>query len=106
MCELKEALKKSKDTAAGLDNIHYQFLKRLPESCLNVLLNVYNDVWESGNFPPSWREALVIPIPKPGKDLKDPKNYRPIALTSCLCKTMERMVNARLVHCLETQGTL
>ena len=53
MGELKEALKKSKDTAAGLDNIHYQFLKRLPESCLNVLLNVYNDVWESGDFPPS-----------------------------------------------------
>ena len=106
MGELKEALKKSKDTAAGLDNIHYQFLKRLPESCLNVLLNVYNDVWESGDFPPSWREALVIPIPKPGKDLQNPKNYRPIALTSCLCKTMERMVNARLVHCLETQGAL
>ena len=106
MGELKEALKKSKDTAAGLDNIHYQFLKRLPESCLNVLLNVYNNVWESGNFPPSWREALVVPIPKPGKDLKNPKNYRPIALTSCLCKTMERMVNARLTHCLETQGAL
>ena len=106
MSELKEALKKSKDTAAGLDNIHYQFLKRLPESGLNVLLNVYNDVWESGNFPPSWREALVIPIPKPGKDTTKPQNYRPIALTSCLCKTMERMVNARLVHCLETQGAL
>ena len=106
MAELKEALKKSKDTAAGLDSIHYQFLKRLPESGLNVLLNVYNDVWESGNFPPSWREALVIPIPKPGKDTTKPQNYRPIALTSCLCKTMERMVNARLVHCLETQGAL
>ena len=104
MSELKEALKKSKDSAVGPDNIHYQFLKRLPESCLEVLLKVYNQVWESGNFPPSWREALVIPIPKPGKDTTKPENYRPIALTSCLCKTMERMVNARLVHCLETTG--
>ena len=102
LSELKEALKKSKDSAVGPDNIHYQFLKRLPESGLNVLLKVYNQVWESGVFPPSWREALVIPIPKPGKDTTKPENYRPIALTSCLCKTMERMVNARLVHCLES----
>lgn len=102
MTELNEALKKSKDSAVGPDKIHYQFLKHLPDSCLNVLLNVYNQVWESCNFPPSWREALVIPIPKPGKDTTKPENYRPIALTSCLCKTMERMVNARLVHSLET----
>ena len=102
LSELKESLKKSKDTAAGPDNIHYQFLRRLPESCLQVLLKVYNQVWESGNFPPSWREALVVPIPKPGKDTTKPENYRPIALTSCLCKTLERMVNSRLVHYLET----
>ena len=47
-------------------------------------------------------EATVIPIPKPGKDHSDPGNYRPIALTSCLCKTMERMVNDRLMWYLES----
>ena len=46
-------------------------------------------------------EAIVIPIPKPGKDSTNPANYRPIALTSCICKTMERMVNDRLVWFLE-----
>ena len=101
LMELKEALRKSGETAAGSDNIHYQLLKHLPESSLNILLRVFNQVWESGVFPPSWREALIIPIPKPGKDTKNPNNYRPIALTSCLCKTMERMVNARLNYCLE-----
>ena len=106
LMELKEALRKSGETAAGLDNIHYQFLKHLPESSLNILLKVYNQVWESGIFPPSWREALIIPIPKPGKDTKNPNNYRPIALTSCLCKTMERMVNARLNYCLENSDML
>ena len=32
------------------------------------------------------RTAVVIPVLKPGKDGTDPKNYRPIALTSCVCK--------------------
>jgi len=31
----------------------------------------------------------------------DPTNYRPIALTSCVCKVMDRMVNNRLVCYLE-----
>ena len=43
---------------------------------------------------------------KPCKDHSDPGNFRPIALTSCLCKTMERMVNACLMWSLELQGLL
>ena len=49
---------------------------------------------------------VVIPIPKPGKDHSDPGNLRPTALTSCFCKTMERMINARLMWSLELQGLL
>ena len=50
-----------------------------------------------------WKIALVIPIPKPGKNHSDPKNYRPIALTSCICKSLERIVNNRLVWYLENK---
>ncbi|GBM82811.1 hypothetical protein AVEN_139455-1 [Araneus ventricosus] len=50
----------------------------------------------------AWHKAIVIPIPKPGKDKQDPNNYRPIALTRCLDKLLERMVGARLMHVLET----
>ena len=53
-------------------------------------------------FLEDWRFATVIPIPKPGKDHAEPTNYRPIALTNCLCKTMERMINKRLIWYLES----
>ncbi|GBM36521.1 putative RNA-directed DNA polymerase from transposon X-element, partial [Araneus ventricosus] len=52
-------------------------------------------------FPLPWLKTIVVPIPKPGKDKQDPNNYRPIALTSCLSKLLERMVSARLMHILE-----
>ena len=99
--ELKKALKKCHDTAVGCDDIHYQFLKHLPFRSLDSLLRIFNQIWHTGILPDSWKEAIVIPIPKPGKDSTNPANYRPIALTSCICKTMERMVNDRLVWYLE-----
>ncbi|WP_419651044.1 RNA-directed DNA polymerase, partial [Thiolapillus sp.] len=86
--------------------MHYKLLTNLPESSLTLLLTVFNSIWESGIFPPSWRKATIVAIPKPGKDSSDPNNYRPIALTSCLCKTMERMVNNRLMWILESKGLL
>ena len=46
----------------------------------------------------------IIPIPKPGKDPAEPNNYRPIALTSCLCKTLGRMINKRLTCFLESNN--
>ena len=48
----------------------------------------------------------MIPIPKPGKDPTNPTNNHPIALTSCICKTMERMINRRLVWYLESHKLL
>ena len=52
----------------------------------------------------SWKQATIISIPKPGKNNLYPLNYHPIALTSCLCKTMEGMVNKRLVWYIESNN--
>ena len=85
--ELQDVLRRAYDTSAGVDEIHYQRLKPLPKSYLLVLLNTFNKIWISGDFPSDWRKAIIIPIPKPGKDPTNPTNYHPIALTSCICKT-------------------
>ena len=47
-----------------------------------------NNIWEFVVVVVSRRSfdlAIIIPIPKPGKDITDPNNYRPIALISCIC---------------------
>jgi len=104
--ELKQCLGEARDTSPGPDGIPYQILRMLPDQCLTVLLDIFNHIWETNNFPQSWRRAMIIPIPKPGKDCSIPANHRPIALTSCLCKTMERIINKRLVYYLESNNML
>ena len=81
-------------------------IAELPVETKNHLLRIFNRIWTTGNIPNQWKIANVIPIPKPGKDPTNPQNYRPIALTSVLCKTMERIVNLRLLEFLESRYIL
>ena len=106
MTELQTAVHKAHDSAAGPDNIHYQMLEHLPEPAQSTLLRLFNDLWQSEEYPKSWSDATVIPIPKPGKNPTSSNNYRPIALTSCVCKTFKCMVNERLIWYLESHNIL
>ncbi|GFX94036.1 RNase H domain-containing protein [Trichonephila clavipes] len=57
------------------------------------------EVWKEHCFPSSWREAIVIPILKPGKVATDPLSYCPIALTSCffsLLRVYQALILSRL----------
>lgn len=62
-----------------------------------------NTVWKEGTLPAAWKHAIV-PIVKPGIKASHPGSYRPIELTSVLCKVMERMVTDKLVHMCESVG--
>src|SRR5207253_4355361 len=95
--ELDYALEKAMDTAPGPDGIHYQIIKHLSPDAKEYLLSLYNRIWMEGVIPRDWKEATVLPILKPGKDPTDSSSYRPIALTSCICKVLEPMINTPLV---------
>jgi len=101
--ELDNALKMSNNTAPGQDQICYSMIRNLPDVTMQYLLDLYNSIWSKRVFPSKWRMAIVLPFQKPGKDPADMANYRPIALTSCICKLLERMVNVRFVWFLENK---
>lgn len=50
--------------------------------------------------------ATILTFLKPGKSPDSPNSYRPIALTSCVGKLLERIVKTRLMMHLEANGTL
>lgn len=100
--ELQQTINECVGSSPGPDEIHYEMIKQMNITTLNLLVDLFNEIWNNRTFPESWRTALVVPICKPSKDPTDPLNYRPISLTSCLCKLLERIINKRLVHHLET----
>lgn len=104
--EMRRAIARSGITAPGDDGICYIMLKHLGPLAMMNLLGLYNKVWDKGKLPTAWKEAVIIPIRKPGKDPSKPENYRPIALTSHLGKIMERMVTERLTFYFESRELL
>lgn len=104
--ELLKVLKTKKTTAPGDDRISYEMFKHMPDNMINIVLDLINQVWDSGQLPSSWKNANVIPILKPNKNKSDPKSYRPISLTSNFCKLMESMVNERLKYIIEKNNII
>lgn len=104
--ELNQALDCKQNSAPGADTISYAMLKQLPENSKNELLRMINISWKRGEVPADWKIATIIPIKKPHKDKLDPQSYRPISLTSCICKTMETMIAKRLTCHLEKNNIL
>lgn len=104
--ELYKALQSASNSSAGPDNISYCMIRNLSPSSLSNLLFLFNRIWHEHTYPTSWRMAIIIPIIKPNKVPKNPLNYRPIALTSCLSKTLEKIISDRLNYHLETHNCL
>ena len=102
--DLRWSIIKAKPHAPGPDGIHNYLLKHLPEDTLKIIKGILNKIRISAYFPHQWRAASVIPVPKPSKDHTDPLSYRPIALTRCLCKVLERMIYTHFIWYLEKSG--
>lgn len=78
-------------SSPGLDGIHPLLLKNCTDTLTAPITKLMNTSMESGRLPSSWKEAVVIPIYKKG-DRLSPANYRPISLTSHVCKIMEKII--------------
>ena len=94
-------------TSTGPDRISYRLLKEAGPNVVGPLTTLYNYSLRTQQIPEEWKMAVVSPIFKGGhRDRDKPSNYRPISLTSCVARLMEKLLNAQILRYLENHSLL
>ena len=70
-----------------------------------MLLTLFNLVWDNECAPSYWREGLIVSLFKKG-DREDPGNYRGITLLNVVGKLYSRVINNRLLKHIELNHML
>ena len=99
------------DKSPGPDELHPRLLKEMAKELSSPLATIFNLSISKTELPKQWREAIIIPIYKKGSKA-DPANYRPVSLTSIVCKILEKCITERIkdhvtanaLACLQQHG--
>lgn len=82
------------------DFIPLSFLKRILHHIAYPLEHIFNFSFITAEVPRRWKHAFVTPISKKSP-LNDPRNYRPISITSVLARAFEKIVKKHILRHLE-----
>ena len=83
----------------GVDVIPPKLLKEFFEQISTPLAKLFNLSLEEVIVPSEWNEANITPLFKKGSRNK-PENYRPVSLTSVVCKLLETLIRDHMVEFL------
>ena len=81
------SLKKGK--SAGVDNVPAELVQAGGGTMIDVLTEICNRIWRTGEWPTPWTQSLIITLPKNG-NLQLCQNYRTISLISHSSKVMRK----------------
>ena len=95
----------NEDKAAGPDDIHPKLLKETANEMAPVFTHFLKQSLSSGSIPEDWEIATICPLHKKG-DKSIPENYRPVSLTSIVCKMMEHIIGSNIMKHLESHNII
>ena len=96
--KIKKKLKDNK--SPGIDGITPKLLKEIAEEISVPPAIMFNLSLREGTVPNEWKHANVVPILKKGNICKA-ENYRPVSITSVVCKLLEPLQRDHMVDFLE-----
>ena len=83
--------------APGPDQLHPRLLKELSEEISPPLETIFNQSLKQGCLPKIWKIGEISAIFKKG-NRRVAGNYRPVSLTSTICKTLESIVREKIIQ--------
>ena len=93
------------DKSSGVDGMSPRLLVSIVEEICDPLVMLFRKSMERGSVPEDWRRANIVPIFKAGSRSKA-ENYRPVSLTSQICKVFEGLIRDVIVGHLERNDLL
>jgi len=94
-----------KNKSVGPDQVSGEILQLGGEAMIAYLARLLDVTMNNGTLPGYWKRATVIPIHK-GGDRSLVTNYRPVSLTSVVCKQMEHVIASYLRQVWDKNGWL
>lgn len=103
---VERALQRLKvEKSPGPDGIHPMVLRECAGVLSVPLSKIFMKSLQTGRVPQEWKLANVTPLFKKGTK-SDPSNYRPVSLTSVVCKIMEGLIKEKMVEHLERANSM
>ena len=102
--EYLRCLRAPKNKSAGPDGVPPHLLRHLPNQIQQQLYQAIIAVWNGQNIPVAWLRSRVVLIYKK-KDPQDPRNYRPIYVSTAIYSILTRLLLMRISRAM-TPGLL
>jgi hypothetical protein len=99
--ELWQTLKSLRATTPGPDGISNAYLKKLFDIVGPLIIEAWQYSLQKNELMWSHKNSFLRLIPKPGKDPKELKNWRPITLSNCDHKLITKTYNSRLLNIIK-----
>ena len=93
----QKLLKLRADKAPGPDSVHPYVLKQMADILCKPLAHIYNKSLSTQQLPNVWKTGNISAIFKKG-DKTLPQNYRPVQLTSIVCKLLESIITESILQ--------
>ena len=102
-CKVKWALGSiTTNKTSGGDRIPVELFQILKDDAVKVLHSICQQIWKTQQWSQDWKRSVFISVPKKG-NAKECSNYHTIALSSHVSKINLKILQARLLQCVNQE---
>ena len=91
----KQSHQQNEKESSRARRTYNRLLQRTRNGGKHKFLDIANEIYLTGHFPKTWKQAIMLPILKKDKPDKDPALYRPISLLPVRGKIVEALILIR-----------